>query len=123
MHTTPDPTEVLAAMNAARVAGDYETALSYVSPTSLDQGSPFTHAQWRERWEAMRRSAPDLEIVVEQALLDGPWVAHRYSLRGTHSGDFLGQPPTGRRFELNGMDMVRIEAGLLVEHWAFIDAL
>ena len=54
---------------------------------------------------------------------DGDWIAHRYTIRGTHTGDFLGQPPTGQRFEIIGMDMVRVRDGQLIEHWAFAEPL
>jgi predicted ester cyclase len=50
-------------------------------------------------------------------------VANRYTIRGTHTGDFFGQPPTGERFEIKGMDMVRVQDGRLVEHWAFAEPL
>ncbi|MGH3172016.1 MAG: ester cyclase, partial [Trebonia sp.] len=54
---------------------------------------------------------------------DGEWVARRFTIRGTHTGDFFGQPPTGQRFEVWGMDMVRVRDGQLVEHWAFAGSL
>ena len=54
---------------------------------------------------------------------DGDWVAHRYTIRGTHTADLFGQPPTGQRFEVGGMDMVRVRDGQLIEHWAFAESL
>jgi hypothetical protein len=59
---------------------------------------------------------PDLEIFTEQSVEEGEWIAHRYLLRGTHTGDFFGQPPTGAPFEARGLDMVRVRDGQLVEH-------
>jgi SnoaL-like polyketide cyclase len=44
-------------------------------------------------------------------------------LRGTHTGDFFGQPPTGAPFEARGLDMVRVRDGQLVEHWAFAGSM
>ncbi|WP_405139147.1 ester cyclase [Nocardia sp. NBC_01388] len=46
----------------------------------------------------------------------GEWVAHRFPVRGTHIGDFLGLPPTGPPFETVGMDMIRVRDGRLAEH-------
>ena len=34
-----------------------------------------------------------------------------------------GQPPTGKRFEIKGMDMVRVRGGQVVEHWARAEPL
>lgn len=43
------------------------------------------------------------------------------ALRGTHSGDFLGIPPTQRRTEWRIMDFYLVKDGLLHEDWVMID--
>jgi predicted ester cyclase len=82
-------------MGRARERGDFEAALLFIAPESLDQGERVTREDWRRKWESMRDASPDLEIVTEQSVAEGEWIAHRYLLRGTHTGDFFGQPPTG----------------------------
>ena len=62
-------------------------------------------------------------MTTEHRMEDGDWVAHRYTIRGTHAADLFGQPPTGQRFEVGGMDMVRVRDGQLIEHWAFAESL
>ena len=42
---------------------------------------------------------------------------------GTHTGDFLGLPPTGRAVRFEVMDIVRIADGQIVEHWGLVDQL
>ena len=42
---------------------------------------------------------------------------------GTHTGDFLGVPPTGRAVRFEVMDIVRIADGQIVEHWGLVDQL
>ena len=49
--------------------------------------------------------------------------AVRWTLRGTHEGEWLGIPPTGRRFEIPGMYMIRIQNGKIVEEWRNADRL
>jgi predicted ester cyclase len=44
-------------------------------------------------------------------------VADRLTMRGTHLGTFMGVPATGRRFEILGLDMMRIRDGRIVQHW------
>jgi predicted ester cyclase len=117
------PAAVLRAMGRARERDDFEAALLCIAPESLDQGERVTREDWRRKWESMRDACPDLEIVTEQSVAQGEWIAHRYLLRGTHTGDFFGQPPTGARFETRGLDMVRVRDGQLVEHWAFAGSL
>ncbi|UOZ03573.1 ester cyclase [Amycolatopsis sp. WQ 127309] len=111
------PAEVNRAILAARAAGDLDTALSYIAPESRDQGHRVTHADWRRKWESLLAGVPDFDVVVEADVENGEWVAHRYTVRGTHTGDFFGRPPTGDRFEVAGMDMIRVVDGRLVEHW------
>jgi predicted ester cyclase len=62
-------------------------------------------------------------VTTEHSVENGEWVANRYTIRGTHTGDFFGQAPTGERFEIRGMDMVRVRDGQVIEHWAFAEPL
>jgi predicted ester cyclase len=123
MTDLPGPRAVLRAMGAAREENDLEAALRYIAPESLDQGRPVTREDWRRKWEQMRAGSPDMEVITEHSVEDGEWVAHRYTIRGTHKADLFGQPPTGKRYETTGMDMVRVRDGQLVEHWAFAGPL
>jgi predicted ester cyclase len=123
MTDVPGPAAVLRAMGSAQARGDFEAALLLIAPQSLDQGERVTREDWRRKWESMRAASPDLEIVTEQSVEEGEWIAHRYLLRGTHTGDFFGQPPTGAPFEARGLDMVRVRDGQLVEHWAFAGSM
>jgi predicted ester cyclase len=123
MTTKLGPAAVVRAIIAGREAGDLETSLSFVAPTSLDQGRQVTRADWRAKWDSMRAGCPDLEVVTEHSVENGEWVANRYTILGTHTGDFFGQSPTGAHFEISGMDMVRVRDGLLIEHWAFAEPL
>ena len=117
------PAAVLRAMNAALQGNDLEAGLALIAPESFDQGRTATREDWRRKWEQMRAGCPDMEVTTEHRMEDGDWIAHRYTIRGTHTGDFLGQPPTGQRFEIIGMDMVRVRDGQLIEHWAFAESL
>ena len=69
------------------------------------------------RVEEMRRAFPDLEMIIEQQIAEGPWVATRVTYRGTHAGEFGGIPATGRRIEFAGTAMDRLEGGKVVEMW------
>ena len=42
---------------------------------------------------------------------------------GTHQGEFMGLPPTGKRIEVDAIDIVRIRNGQLAEHWGVFDAM
>jgi predicted ester cyclase len=123
MPESTSPAAVVREIITARESDDLDAALRFVAAYSLDQGRGAGHEDWRRKWELMRAGCPDMEVVTEHAVENGEWVAHRYTIRGTHTGDFFGVPPTGERFEITGMDMVRVQDGRLVEHWAFAEPL
>ena len=67
---------------------------------------------------------PDLRFTVEDVLAEGDLVATRWTLRGTHEGEMeeLG-PPTGRRFETEGITIHRVEGNKIAEEWQRYDNL
>lgn len=58
----------------------------------------------REWFGAFRRSFPDMQMDLLELVAEGDRVAARFACSATHSGDWRGHPPTGRRFE--GVDEV-----------------
>jgi steroid delta-isomerase-like uncharacterized protein len=67
---------------------------------------------------------PDLRLEPEQFFTNGDTVAVYFKAGGTHSGEFMGIPATGNRFEVHGVDIVRFgEDGVGREHWGVFDAM
>lgn len=50
-------------------------------------------------------------------------VAFAYTVTGTHQGDFMGVPATGKRVSARGMQIGRFEPGKLAERWGSSDEL
>jgi predicted ester cyclase len=40
---------------------------------------------------------------------------------GTHKGEFMGIPPTGKSISIGVIDIIRVAGGQLVEHWGQMD--
>lgn len=70
-----------------------------------------------------RAAFPDLRMDAHEVVIDGDLACVRSTMSGTHEGNFMGLPPSGRRFEVTGFDMVRIRDGEFVEHWGLIDSM
>lgn len=66
---------------------------------------------------------PDLHTTVEAEIYQDATFAACWTLRGTHTGAFLGNPPTGKRVVVQGMIFARSENGLIVEDWVLIDQM
>jgi steroid delta-isomerase-like uncharacterized protein len=66
---------------------------------------------------------PDARFTVEDELAEGELVASRATLHGTHQGEFLGIPPTGKQVTSTGIAIDRIVGGKFVESWLEADNL
>jgi len=49
-------------------------------------------------------------------------VSESWVFQGTHSGDFLGIPATGKRLQVRGIEIWRLADGQIVERWGVVDA-
>ncbi len=68
-------------------------------------------------------SFPDLHFTVEDMVAEGDKVVYRYTVRGTHLGDFMGIAPTGKQFAVTGIHIYRVADGKLQEEWENWDML
>jgi steroid delta-isomerase-like uncharacterized protein len=66
---------------------------------------------------------PDGMITIEQQVAEGDLVATRWSGRGTHQGELMGIPATGKQITVNGITISRLENGKVVEEWTNWDML
>ena len=73
----------------------------------------------------MQRAAfPDMRMAVEDIFASGDKVAVRVRYTGTHQGDFMGMPATGKRVDAQLIDIMGMaDDGLCHEHWGVMDQL
>lgn len=64
---------------------------------------------------ATRATFPDIHFETQDFIVEGDWVAVRTTASGTHEGEFLGIPPTGRAVEFRTVDIHRVVDGRIVE--------
>jgi len=63
----------------------------------------------------------ELHNTIEDLITEGDKVAVRTSLQATHTSNFQGLPPTGKRVTIGGITIERIQDGKIVERWVNID--
>jgi steroid delta-isomerase-like uncharacterized protein len=74
--------------------------------------------------EYFHSAVPDLTYTVEDQVAEGDKVVSRYTVSGTHQGEFFGVPGTGNRIEMTGINIDRFdESGKLIEEWPEYDLL
>jgi steroid delta-isomerase-like uncharacterized protein len=65
---------------------------------------------------------PDLRMVPEDVIASGDKVVARVRATGTHKGEFMGMGPTGKRIDVQLVDIIRFGSdGLAHEHWGVFD--
>jgi steroid delta-isomerase-like uncharacterized protein len=66
---------------------------------------------------------PDGKTTTDDLIAEGDKVVERFTLVGTHKGDFMGIPASGKSVRVTGMSIFRIANGKIVEHWGENDAM
>ena len=64
---------------------------------------------------------PDVRDTVEQQTSDGEWVTTRTTLCGTHTGPFMGLPPSGKAITMMTVSLDLVVDGKVVEHFGVAD--
>ena len=66
---------------------------------------------------------PDAQSSIEDLIAEGDTVVVRQTFRGTHQGELMGIPPTGKQVSATGIVITRIANGKAVEEWSNYDDL
>lgn len=88
----------------------YERHLSATAPPLDAEGQ-------LRRLKGIQAAFPDATITVEDTVISGDFIAFRSVMRGTHQGEFMGIPATGREIEVGLLDLIRVEDGRFAEQW------
>ncbi|MGD1807907.1 ester cyclase [Dapis sp. BLCC M126] len=60
---------------------------------------------------------PDGRHILEEVIVEGDQVVTRGIFQGTHQGELMGIPPTGKQVTFSVIHIDRVENGKIVEHW------
>ena len=89
--------------------------------------NPPTTLQGREAFKQLLSvyltAFPDASFTVEDEIAEEDRVASRYTFRGTHQGELMGIPPTGKQVTVTGIIINRMVGGKSAEGWLNFDAL
>lgn len=83
----------------------------------LPPGSGRGPEGYRQTIAHLRGVFPDLTVSLEDVVVSGDRVAVRSVVRGTHSGEILGVPATGRQVEFRAFDFHRLVDGQISRSW------
>ena len=98
-------------------------APNFVEHEELPGGIPRNREGVKQLTAMLRSAFPDFKATIEDTVAEGEKVVIRMTWRGTHKGEFMGVPPTGRQVSFGVIDIIRIAGGKFVEHWGQIDSM
>ena len=68
-------------------------------------------------------AVPDIHFTLDDVIVEGDKAALRYTVTGTHTGTFMGAPPTNKKITVWMLEIDRFVNGKLVEYWTRLDTL
>jgi steroid delta-isomerase-like uncharacterized protein len=108
-------------------AKDLDGAVKFLSPNYINHaevpGLPSGVEAARAFFSMLWTSFPDVKTTILDTIAEGDKVVTRASTEGTHTGLFLGIPPTGKHAKWSFIDIWRIADGKVVEHWVETDQM
>lgn len=70
-----------------------------------------------------RTGFPNVRATIEDVVAEGDKVVTRWTATGTHQGNFMGIPPTGKQVSMSGMSITQVAGGKIVADWTQGDNL
>ena len=66
---------------------------------------------------------PDFHIQSNFMMADSDMVTAQFTATGTNSGTFMGMPATGKKINIDGIDIIRFKNGKAADHWGYVDQM
>jgi steroid delta-isomerase-like uncharacterized protein len=121
-HTTIIDTWISEAINGGNLAVVDELAhpgYVYRNPSEELRGAEAV----KGLFAAYRTGFPDFHVHVDERVADDERIIQAFTLTGTHLGEFMGIPATGKAIEVHGFVLSRFADGKIVEEWEVVDQL
>jgi steroid delta-isomerase-like uncharacterized protein len=111
-------------INAGDIAGfGRQLADDFVERNEIP-GIPPTKDGVVQYFRLLLGAFPDFQMNVEDVIASGDKAVARLQVTGTHKGEFMGIPATGKSVSVNLIDITRFgDDGLAREHWGVVDQL
>lgn len=77
----------------------------------------------KKGWEDFAKGYPDLNCKINFMIADTDCVTMQYTITGTNTGSVIGMPATGKKINVDGVDIVRFKNGKAIEHWGYMDEM
>ena len=66
---------------------------------------------------------PDSNVTVDDLVTESDQVSYRMTIRGTHTGEFMGIPATKKTITVRAIGIARVSGGQIIEEWVNFDEM
>ncbi|CAE8596039.1 unnamed protein product [Polarella glacialis] len=85
-------------------------------------GTAHSRKDYVKHWlQPLRAAFSDLERSTDLVVCEGPYCGAHFYMWGTHTGEWMGEKPTGKRVPIRCGAHARIVDGKIVEGWLIVD--
>lgn len=81
-----------------------------------DKTIPVGVAGMQQHMIDVRKTYPDLKMIITRQYCDGDYIISEFIMEGTHKGEWLGMKPSGKKLRITGVDIDKVIDGKIVEH-------
>lgn len=81
-----------------------------------DKTIPVGIAGMQQHMIDVRKTYPDLKMIITHQYCDGDYVISEFIMEGTQKGEWLGMKPSGKKLRITGVDIDKVIDGKIVEH-------
>jgi steroid delta-isomerase-like uncharacterized protein len=125
--TDANKTTVRDFIDALFSKGDLDAVDRYLSDDFFDHDPPFGGPSDRDGMRSagalFRTACPDWHSRPALMIAEDDLVVEQFTASGTHQGDLMGVPGTGREISLPGINIFRVRDGRITERWGRLDEL
>ena len=108
-------------------AGDLDGAIAVFAPDAVVHMSgapqPLTMEEFKQLGKLLVSAFTGGTSTVEDMIAEGDKVVSRLTFRGTHTGDMMGIPATGKSVMMSEIIIDRLADGKIVESWRLFDQM
>jgi predicted ester cyclase len=108
-------------------SGDFSLVDKLIDPDYVDHSTiaaPNPGVEgFKQRISILRNTFPNIRFTVDDIFEAGGKLVFRWTLQGTDTGGFKGNPPTEKQVKISGINIELFGEGKIVEHWSTPDNL
>jgi steroid delta-isomerase-like uncharacterized protein len=125
--STEDNKIAVRRFNEAFNAGDLDGAVAVFAPNAVVHNSgapdPLTVEGFKQFGGVFLTAFPGGKLTIEDLIVEGDKVVSRVTFRGTHKGDLMGIPATGKPVTVSAMIIDQFADGKIAESWRLFDQM